>query len=91
MNKYSRSELESLKEQIDSLDVNEHKQIYNIIKSKSCDVTKTKNGVLVSTKLLDDTTIGEIKTYVNFCIAQQNRIDTDTKARNVYERIFNDA
>lgn len=87
MSKFSRSKLETLKDQIDKLEQNEHKQIYNIIRKTSPPVTKTQNGVLVSTDTLNDDVLIEIERYVLFCLDQRKRMDDDMKTRKVYERM----
>jgi hypothetical protein len=79
--------LEALKDKIDRLEVNEHKQIYNIIKKKSPHVTKTQNGVLVSSDTLDDDTLTEVEKYVLFCLDQRKRMEDDMKTRKTYERM----
>jgi len=88
MSKFSRSKLEMLKDQIDKLEMNEHKQIYSIIKKLSPQVTKTQNGVLVSTDTLDDDTLTEVERYVLFCLDQRKRMDDDMKTRKTYERMM---
>jgi hypothetical protein len=85
--KFSHSILEALKDKIDRLEVNEHKQIYNIIKKKSPHVTKTQNGVLVSSDTLDDDTLTEVEKYVLFCLDQRKRMEDDMKTRKTYERM----
>jgi hypothetical protein len=82
--------LEKLKEQIDKLEPNEHKQIYNIMKQKELQVTKTQNGVLVSADKLDDQTLEEVEKYVVFCLDQQKRMSEDMKTRKSYERMVHD-
>uniref|UniRef100_A0A6C0EQ12 NET domain-containing protein n=1 Tax=viral metagenome TaxID=1070528 RepID=A0A6C0EQ12_9ZZZZ len=77
-----------LKDQIDKLEMNEHKQIYSIIKKLSPQVTKTQNGVLVSTDTLDDDTLTEVERYVLFCLDQRKRMDDDMKTRKTYERMM---
>jgi hypothetical protein len=84
----SRSRLESLKDKIDKLETNEHRQIYNIMKMKSPHVTKTQNGILISSDVLDEDTISEVEKYVHFCLDQRKRMDEDTKTRKEYERMF---
>jgi len=76
-----------LKDQIDKLDVNEHKQIYNIMKKNSPQVTRTQNGVLVSANTLDDETLTEVEKYVLFCLDQRRRMEEDMVTRKVYERM----
>lgn len=86
----SRSTLESLKEKIDKLDSNEHKQIYNIINrlnKSQIQTTKTQQGILITADNLDKETIEEIEKYVHFCIDQRKRMDSDMKTRKEYERM----
>ena len=86
-----RSRLETLKDQIDKLDVNEHKQIYNIIKrfnKNEVQSTKTQQGILITADKLDTDTINEIERYVHFCIDQRKRMDDDMKERKEYERMI---
>lgn len=90
MAKFSRSKLETLKEQIDKLEPNEHKQIYNIMKKKELQVTKTQNGVLVSADKIEDETLAEVEKYVLFCLDQQMRMSEDMKTRKTYERMVHD-
>ena len=86
-----RSRLETLKDQIDKLDVNEHRQIYNIIKrfnKNEIQSTKTQQGILITADKLDTETINEIERYVHFCIDQRKRMDDDMKERKEYERMI---
>ena len=79
-----------LKEQIDKLDINEHKQIYNIMKNSELHVTKTQNGVLVSADSLSEDTLTSVEQYVLFCLDQRKRMDEDMKTRKAYERMVNE-
>lgn len=88
--KFSRSKLETLKEQIDKLEINEHKQIYNIMKKNEPPVTKTQNGVLVSADSLNEETLKQVEHYVLFCLDQRKRMDEDMKTRKTYERMVHD-
>jgi len=87
---FPRSKLEMLKDQIDKLEVNEHKQIYNIMKKNELHVTKTQNGVLVSADSLSEETLIEVERYVLFCVDQRKRMDEDMKTRKTYERMVHD-
>lgn len=87
----SRSTLESLKEKIDKLEGNEHRQIYNIIKrfnKASVQGTKTQQGILITANLLEKETIDEIERYVHFCLDQRKRMEDDMKTRKEYERMI---
>jgi hypothetical protein len=79
-----------LKDQIDKLEVNEHKQIYNIMKNSELHVTKTQNGVLVSADSLSEDTLNSVEQYVLFCLDQRKRMDEDMKTRKAYERMVNE-
>jgi hypothetical protein len=79
-----------LKEQIDKLEINEHKQIYNIMKKNEPPVTKTQNGVLVSADSLNEETLTQVEHYVLFCLDQRKRMDEDMKTRKTYERMVHD-
>jgi hypothetical protein len=86
----SHSTLEVLKEQIDKLDSDEHKQIYNIIKrfnKNQIQTTKTQQGILITANTLDKETISEIERYVHFCLDQRKRMNEDMKVRKEYERM----
>ena len=83
----SRSKLETLKDQIDKLDINEHRQIYAIMKRANPQVTKTQNGILISSDVLSQETITEVERYVHFCLDQRKRMDDDMKTRKEYERM----
>jgi hypothetical protein len=83
-----RSKKEWLKEQIDSLDNNEHVQLYSIISKFTDNVTKSTNGVYISCENLTEECLQEIEKYVLFCIAQHKRMDEDMKTRKTYERMM---
>lgn len=87
----SRSVLENLKEKIDKLEANEHRQIYNIIKrfnKTPVQGTKTQQGILITADLLEKDTVDEIERYVHFCIDQRKRMEDDMKTRKEYERMI---
>lgn len=90
MNSYPRSKKEWLKDQLDRMDINEHSQIYEIIKKHTDQTTKTQNGVLVSTDNLTDECLLEVERYVLFCIDQRKRMEDDLKTRKSYERMVSD-
>jgi hypothetical protein len=61
-----RSQKEKLKEQLDKLDAQEHKQIFEIIQRYTDNFTKTQNGVLVSSDVLSDECLLEIEKRVAY-------------------------
>jgi hypothetical protein len=90
MNSFTRSKKEWLKEQLDRMEVNEHAQVFEIIKRYTKDFTKTQSGVLVSTDQLNDECLSEIEKYITFCTDQQKRMEEDMKTRKTYERLVHD-
>jgi hypothetical protein len=86
----NRSKKEWLKEQLDKMDVSEHSQVYAIVKKYTDQVTKTQNGILVSTDVLTTECLLEIEKYVTFCLDQRKRMDDDLKTRKTYERMVHD-
>jgi len=88
MNTVSRSKKEWLKEQLDSMESNEHNQIFTIIKKYTDQFTKTQNGVLISTDNLSDECLSEIEKYIVFSLEQKKRMDEDQKVRKNYERLL---
>jgi hypothetical protein len=90
MNSFPRSKKEWLKDQLDRMDINEHSQIYEIIKKHTNQTTKTQNGVLVSTDNLTNECLTEVEKYVLFCIDQRKRMEDDLKTRKSYERMVSD-
>ena len=90
MNSFQRSKKESLKEQIDKMEANEHNQIFSIIKKYTDQFTKVNNGVLISSDNLPDECLEEIEKYVQFCTDQRKRMEEDMKTRKNYERLIHD-
>ena len=88
MNTFSRSVKETLKDQLDKLEANEHRQIFDIVQKHTQEFTKTEKGILVSTNVLNDESLTEIQKYVTFCLDQKKRMDEDQKTRKTYERMI---
>ena len=83
----NRSKQELLKEQIDKLEMNEHIQLYSIVKKYTDVVTKTPTGIFVSTETLSQECLQEMERYVIFCVDQRKRMEEDMKTRKTYERM----
>ena len=90
MNSFTRSKKESLKEQLDRMEANEHIQVFEIIKKYTEQFTKTQNSILISTDQLNDECLSEIEQYIHFCIDQRKRMEEDMKTRKNYERLVHD-
>ena len=84
----NRSKLEQMKERLDKLDVNEHLQVYDIVKKYTENITKSPNGVFVSSEHLSQECLVEMEKYIMFCIDQRKRMDEDLKTRKTYERMI---
>jgi hypothetical protein len=88
MNTFSRTDKETLKDQLDKLEANEHRQIFDIVQKHTAEFTKTEKGILVSTSVLNDECLTDIQKYVTFCLDQKKRMDEDQKTRKTYERMI---
>jgi len=77
-----------LKDQVDKLEVNEHIQIYSIIKKYTEVITKSPTGIFVSSENLSDECLLEMEKYVLFCLDQRKRMEDDMKTRKSYERMI---
>ena len=77
----NRSRKEKLREQLDTLDVHEHAQVFSVIKKYTSEYTRTQTGVLVSSESLPDGCIQEMETLVAFYLDQRKRMDADERAR----------
>lgn len=80
----NRSRKETLKENLDKLDADEHAQIFAIIKRYTDTYTKTQSGVLVSSDNLPDTCLIEIEKMVSFYLDQRKRMDEDALQRKQF-------
>jgi hypothetical protein len=87
MNTVARTKKEWMKDQLDSMDANEHVQVLEIIRKYTDQCTKTQSGVLISTDLLNDECLAEIDQYIHFLLDQRKRMDEDVKTRKTYERM----
>lgn len=76
-----------MKDQLDTMDANEHAQVLTIVRKYTEQCTKTQSGVLISTDLLNDECLGEIEQYILFLADQKKRMDEDVKTRRTYERM----
>jgi hypothetical protein len=83
----NRSKLELMKDQLDKLDTNEHIQVYEIIKRYTDNITKSPNGVFISSEHLNQDCLLEMEKYIMFCNDQRKRMEDDMKTRKTYERM----
>lgn len=82
----NRVRKETLKENIERLESEEHAQLFKIIQRYTDSVTKTQTGVLVSSDTLTDECLLEMETMVSFFMDQRKRLDNDTAQRKGMER-----
>jgi hypothetical protein len=83
----NRSRKETLREQIDRLDAEEHAQLFDVIKRYTQQFTKTHSGVLVSSDNLPDECLLEMEKMVRFYIDQRKRLDADAIERKTVGRM----
>lgn len=77
----NRSRKEKVKEQLERLEMEEHVQVFSIIKKYTDVYTRTQNGLLVSSDNLPDDCIVEIEKYISFCMDTRRRMDDDAIER----------
>ena len=77
----NRARKEKLRDQLDTLDIHEHAQVFAVIKKYTDEYTRTQSGVLVSSESLPDGCITEMETLVAFYLDQRKRMDADERAR----------
>ena len=87
MNTFARTKKEWMKEQLDTMEANEHVQVISIIRRYTEQITSTRSGLLISTDLLTDDCLNEIEHYIHFLNDQKKRMDEDVKTRKEYERM----
>lgn len=83
----NRSKKEALKEKLETLDAQEHEQLFAIIKRYTTQFTKTQTGVLVSSDVLPDECLFELERMVAFYIDQRKRMDLDAAERKTLSRM----
>ena len=77
-----------MKDRLDTMDANEHAQIFTIIRKYTDQGTRTQSGILISTEFMSDDCLTEIDAYIQFLSDQRKRMEEDTKARRSYERML---
>ncbi len=82
----NRAQLETLRETIETLDPQEHAQLFDIIKRYTDKYTKTQTGVLVSSDGLPVECLREMERLVSFYVDQRKRMEADTAERNALAR-----
>ncbi len=87
MNTFARTKKEWMKDQLDTMEANEHVQVISIIRRYTEQITSTRSGLLISTDLLTDDCLNEIEHYIHFLNDQKKRMDEDVKTRKEYERM----
>jgi hypothetical protein len=82
----NRAQLEALRERIESLDPQEHAQLFEVLKRYTEKYTKTQTGVLVSSDNLPPACLQEMDTLVSFYADQRKRMERDTLERKSLSR-----
>lgn len=82
----NRAQLEALRERIESLDPQEHAQLFEVLKRYTDKYTKTQSGVLISSENLPAACLQELSTMVSFYVDQRKRMESDTLERKALSR-----
>lgn len=73
----NRVRAERLKETLDTLDPEEHAQVFSIISRYTSDYTRTQGGVFVSSDVLPEACLTDMETLVAYFVDQRARMDKD--------------
>lgn len=82
-------EYDDIIEQSKLLQKPEHIEIFKIIHQNNCDYTSNDNGVFVALNKLDEETLKKVRQFMNFCVANKERLDQDTHKREAIKEIMN--
>lgn len=82
----NRAQLEALRERIESLDPQEHAQLFEVIKRHTTNYTKTQTGVLLSSDCLSAACLQELTTMVSFYVDQRKQMESDMLERKALSR-----
>uniref|UniRef100_A0A6C0AJ39 NET domain-containing protein n=1 Tax=viral metagenome TaxID=1070528 RepID=A0A6C0AJ39_9ZZZZ len=77
----NRVRKEKLRDQLETLDIHEHSQVFDVIKRYTNEYTRTNTGALISSESLPDACIVEMERLVAFYLDQRKRMDADERAR----------
>jgi hypothetical protein len=82
----NRSQLERLRERMDTLDTQEHAQLFEVLKRYTDTYTKTQTGVLISSDRLPLECLQELDRMVSFYLDQRKQMEADTLERKALTR-----
>jgi len=77
----NRARKEKLRDQLETLDIHEHAQVFDVIRRYTNEYTRTNTGALISSESLPDACIVEMETLVAFYLDQRKQMDADERAR----------
>jgi hypothetical protein len=82
----NRAQLETLRDRIETLDPQEHAQLFDVIRRYTDAYTKTQTGVLISSDRLSSECLQELDRLVSFYTDQRKRMESDTLERKALSR-----
>ena len=77
----NRARKEKLRDQLETLDIHEHAQVFDVIRRYTNEYTRTNTGALISSESLPDACIVEMETLVAFYLDQRKQMDAEERAR----------
>lgn len=78
---------EKLKSLLESLNQNEHEEIFKIVRKYTQEYTRSDTGVFVSSHNLPPECLTEMEAYVHFCFDQRKHLEADSALRTSYEKL----
>jgi hypothetical protein len=83
----STSDLKRIKKYVDNMNLDNLKHIYNIITKNNQPITRKSDCFLINLGNLNNETISEIITFINFIESNTKILEEDEKVRHEYEEI----
>jgi hypothetical protein len=75
--------LKFLKEKIELLDDNEHREILKIIKKYNCKFTENNNGIFINMNKLSDSVLSEMDDFLQFSNANNKMLTKRNKVLKI--------
>ena len=65
-----------------------HVKIFEILTKKNIDFSENRNGIFFNMNKIDQTTVKEIKTYINYVNIQENKLSETEKLKEDFHNEF---
>lgn len=80
--------LQTLRDDIEKMELIHQRRIFDIIKNKRHSYTENNNGIFINLTTIDEETIKDIKSYLLYVDLQQEQLDKGEKDKENYAKQF---